>query len=69
MANFSGRSRAFVSFQVRLTPEMKERLMRQSFETGQSQVAIVNAALEYYLDHIAPGIPKSDLLRSEGKDQ
>ena len=53
VANFYGRSRAYVSFQVRLTPELKERLMRRSYETGQSQVAIVNAALEYYLDNVA----------------
>ncbi len=53
VANFYGRSRAYVSFQVRLTPELKERLLRRSYETGQSQVAIVNAALEYYLDNVA----------------
>ena len=69
MANFYGRSRAYVSFQVRLTPEMKERLMRQSFESGQSQVAIVNAALEHYLDHVVPGMPKSDLPKLEGDEQ
>ncbi len=69
MANFYGRSRAYVSFQVRLTPELKERLMKQSFETGQSQVAIVNAALEYYLDHVAPGISRSDLSKLEGDEQ
>jgi hypothetical protein len=68
VANFYGRSRAYVSFQVRLTPELKEKLMKQSFETGQSQVAIVNAALEYYLDHVAPGIPKSDSSETEGTD-
>jgi len=28
--------------------------MKRSFETGQSQVAIVNAALEYYFAHVAP---------------
>ncbi len=67
MANFYGRSRAYVSFQVRLTPELKEKLMKQSFETGQSQVAIVNAALEYYLDHVAPGIPASPGSESEGE--
>ncbi len=73
MANFYGRSRAYVSFQVRLTPELKEKLMKQSFETGQSQVAIVNAALEYYLDHVAPGSPAASRLepaedRTEGED-
>ncbi|AUW95290.1 MAG: hypothetical protein C7B44_12450 [Sulfobacillus thermosulfidooxidans] len=57
MANFYGRSRAYVSFQVRLTPELKERLLRHSYETGQSQVAIVNAALEYYLDNVGGSLP------------
>ena len=60
MANFYGRSRAYVSFEVRLTPELKERLVRRSYETGQSQVAIVNAALEYYLDNVAGIIPGTD---------
>ena len=69
MANFYGRSRAYVPFQVCLTPELNEQLMKQSFETGQSQVAIVNAALEYYLDHVAPGIPQSTLPKLEGDDQ
>jgi len=54
VANYYGRSRAYVAFQVRLTPELKEKLMKRSFETGQSQVAIVNAALEYYFAHVAP---------------
>ncbi|MDA8193223.1 MAG: hypothetical protein M0Z53_04395 [Thermaerobacter sp.] len=54
MANFYGRSRAYVAFQVRLTPELKERLMRRSYETGLSQVAIVNAALEYYFANVVP---------------
>ncbi len=52
VANYYGRSRAYVSFQVRLTPEMKGRLEQRSFETGLSQVAIINAALEYYLAHV-----------------
>lgn len=53
MANHIGRSRAYVAFQVRLTPELKEKLMRWSFETGQSQVAIVNEALETYFANVA----------------
>ncbi len=55
MANFHGRSRAYVAFQARLTPELKERLAKMSYEGGFSQVAIVNAALEYYLDHVETG--------------
>ena len=31
---------------------MKVRLEQRSFETGLSQVAIINAALEYYLAHV-----------------
>jgi predicted DNA-binding protein len=53
VANFYGRPRAYVAFQVRLTPELKEKLMRRSFETGQSQVAIVNLALETYFANVA----------------
>jgi predicted DNA-binding protein len=53
VANYYGRSRAYVAFQVRLTPELKEKLMRRSFETGQSQVAIVNEALETYFANVA----------------
>lgn len=52
VANYYGRSRAYVSFQVRLSPEMKVRLEQRSFESGLSQVAIINAALEYYLAHV-----------------
>ncbi|PSR24518.1 MAG: hypothetical protein C7B43_18825 [Sulfobacillus benefaciens] len=55
MGNFHGRSRAYVAFQARLTPELKDRLARMSYEGGFSQVAIVNAALEYYLDHVETG--------------
>ncbi|PSR30764.1 MAG: hypothetical protein C7B43_04650 [Sulfobacillus benefaciens] len=55
MANFHGKSRAYVAFQARLTPELKERLAKMSYEGGFSQVAIVNAALEYYLDHVETG--------------
>lgn len=31
---------------------MKERLQQRSYETGMSQVAIINAALEFYLAHV-----------------
>lgn len=63
MANFYGRSRAYVSFQVRLVPELKERLMKHSFESGQSQVAIVNAAIEDYLDRVTHEIPNTNASR------
>ncbi|GBF35613.1 hypothetical protein DCCM_4742 [Desulfocucumis palustris] len=50
MANAYGRPKAYVSFQVRISPELKERLARRSFETGVSQAAIVIASLEHYLE-------------------
>lgn len=50
MANFSCRPKAYVSFQVRISPELKEELARKSFEAGVSQASIVIAALRHYLD-------------------
>lgn len=50
MASVYGRPKAYVAFQVRISPELKERLARRSFETGVSQAAIVIAALQHYLD-------------------
>jgi len=44
-----GRSKAYVSFQVRIRPDLKEQLVRKSYETGISQGAIVSAALKHYL--------------------
>lgn len=38
---------------------MKERLQQRSYETGMSQVAIINAALEYYLAHV-PSTPNKE---------
>ncbi len=57
--NYYGKPRAYVAFQVRLTPELKEKLMKWSFETGQSQVAIINAALEHYFAHVATENPQA----------
>lgn len=61
MANYYGRSRskAYVAFQVRLAPELKDKLMRRSFKTGKSQVAIVNEALEQYFDFLARENPEA----------
>ncbi|MDA8205152.1 MAG: hypothetical protein M0Z36_03715 [Thermaerobacter sp.] len=42
------RSKAYTSFQVRLEPELKDKLMQQAYLTGQSQVAIVHEALQQY---------------------
>jgi len=50
MANIFNRPKAYVSFQVRISPELKEKLMHRSFETGVSQGSIVIVALEHYLD-------------------
>jgi hypothetical protein len=72
VANLYGRSRAYVAFQVRLTPELKEKLVKRSYETGLSQVAIVNAALEYYFVNVAPESTKpspSDPNDGGGKGQ
>ncbi len=68
MANYYGRSRAYVTFQVRLTPELKERLMKRSFETGLSQVAIVNKALENYLADVVLEVPDSPPTTYTGED-
>lgn len=48
MANAYSRSKVYVSFQVRISPELKEQLVRKSIETGVSQGAIVTNALKYY---------------------
>lgn len=50
VANIYGRPKAYVSFQVRISPDLKEKLARKSFETGVSQASIVIAALQHYLD-------------------
>ncbi|OAT79905.1 ribbon-helix-helix protein, CopG family [Desulfotomaculum copahuensis] len=49
MANVIGGARAYVAFQVRVYPELKERLMQRSMETGLSQREIVADALKSYL--------------------
>jgi predicted DNA-binding protein len=38
-----------VSFQIRFSPELKERLIRRAYETGVSQREIVTEALNRYL--------------------
>jgi predicted DNA-binding protein len=38
-----------VSFQIRFSPELKEKLIRRSYETGISQREIVTEALNRYL--------------------
>jgi len=50
VANIYSRPKAYVSFQVRISPDLKEKLARRSFETGVSQASIVIAALQHYMD-------------------
>jgi len=50
LANPYGRPKAYVSFHVRISPELKEQLARKSFESGFSQASIVIAALKHYLE-------------------
>ncbi|GAB6159016.1 hypothetical protein JCM39194_22160 [Desulfotomaculum varum] len=67
LANLFSRPRAYVSFQVRVPPELKEKLARKSFETGVSQAAIVVAALEHYL---AAGLtPAEDAAPAETEEE
>lgn len=42
--------------------------MKRSFETGQSQVAIVNEALENYFANVAPEVPDSASAALNGGD-
>jgi predicted DNA-binding protein len=49
LSNSYSRSKAYVSFQVRISPELKEQLARRSYTTGVSQGAIVASALKHYL--------------------
>ncbi len=49
MANVAGSMRAYVSFQVQMCPELKEKLARRSYETGRSQREIVTVALDNFL--------------------
>ncbi|TEB13605.1 hypothetical protein [Pelotomaculum propionicicum] len=61
MANIYSRPKAYVSFQVRISPDLKEKLARRSFETGVSQASIVIAALQHYMD--AGLTPQEDQLQ------
>lgn len=64
MANVICGARAYVAFQVRVCPELKERLERRSFETGLSQRAIVADALKCYLRGSgSSGVPAKNYAR------
>jgi len=43
--------------------------MKRSYETGQSQVSIVNAALENYLENVAPESPTEPPAVSHGGNE
>lgn len=47
--SYPARSQGYVAFQVRLIPDLKQRLVDYAWKSGQSQVAIVTQALEEYL--------------------
>ena len=66
MGYFYGRSRAFVLLQARLAPVLKQRLETRAYHLGLSQAAIVNAALEYYFDHME--FPLPDPQEGQGPD-
>lgn len=60
------RSKAYVAFQVRLTPEIKEKLAQRAYVTGQSQVGIVIEALQQYFHLLEnEGQSVSDTRREE----
>lgn len=52
MGNVVYSSNAYVSFQVRFSPELKDKLLRRSLETGISQREIVANALTSYLRRV-----------------
>ncbi|MBX5467982.1 MAG: ribbon-helix-helix domain-containing protein [Firmicutes bacterium] len=58
--------KTYVAFQVRLPPELKEKLVRRALATGQSQVAIVKEALEQYFDHLTREHPEERARIEEG---
>ena len=57
MAAFSGGPRAYVSFQVRIAPELKQRLEEYAFRARRSQVSIITEALEVYLNNVVSQRP------------
>lgn len=57
VATFPGHPRAFVAFQVRITPELKQRLEEYAFKSRRSQVSIITEALETYLNDALSKLP------------
>ena len=57
MPNFANRARPFVAFQVRLSPELKERLVQYAYRSGRSQIDVLTTALERYLAEVDPNPP------------
>ena len=55
--------KAHVAFMARLSPELKDRLMRCSITIEESQTAVVNTALrEYFRLHPVPVTPMTDFI-------
>ncbi|MCY0864492.1 MAG: hypothetical protein OWQ57_06055 [Sulfobacillus sp.] len=52
MPTYPKRPRAYVTFQIRLPPDLKRSLEDYAFQTQQSQIAVVTAALEEYLHRV-----------------
>lgn len=49
MINYGNHSRAYVAFQARFTPEMKEQLARCAEAREESQTSLIAVALRQYL--------------------
>ncbi|AEW05716.1 hypothetical protein Sulac_2243 [Sulfobacillus acidophilus DSM 10332] len=61
MPTYPKRPRAYVTFQIRLPPDLKRQLEDYAFQTQQSQIAVVTAALEDYLRRVTELESKPDI--------
>lgn len=52
VAGYPKHSRAYVTFQMRLPPDLKRQLEEYAYRTNQSQIAVVTVALEEYLHQV-----------------
>ena len=50
MTGYGQHPRAYIAFQARLTPEMKDQLVRCAEALEESQTSLITAALREYLD-------------------
>lgn len=58
--------RAYVTFQIRLPPDLKRQLEEYAFRTGQSQISVVTTALEGYLRQVQQGDHSGRSNQAEG---